>query len=172
LKLLDTSVIILFADFIFDWNCISHLYDIGEDLNTTPEVHQEYYQKSEAWMSEDLVKLFINQNKLKVLDINLTNSKDNFKNRFPKLNDGELSILSLGSLLKSENKSYYCVLDDKHARNAAKSMNLNLTGSIGMIEKIKFSNIWNDQELENIVNDINQSPFFVSEEILRVLINE
>lgn len=172
MKLLDTSVIILFVDFIFDWNCIPHLYDIGQKLTTTPEVNEEYYQKSEAWMIEDLVRKYIDQDKLRIIDTDLTESKDILKNRFPKLNSGELSILALGNLFKSDNMDYYCVLDDKHARSAANSMSLNLTGSIGMIEKIKHADIWDNKELKEIVNAINQSPFFVSEEILRVLINE
>lgn len=172
MKLLDTSVIILFADFIFQWECIDHLHNIKENLRTTTEVHGEYYSNSEAWMIEDILKDLINENKLKIIVCDLNDSKREIKHRFPNLHDGELSILSLGKFLKSEDINYYCVLDEKHARKAARNMDLKFTGSIGLLKKIKDSDIWDNSELKDLVEAISGSPFWVSEKVLMELYDE
>ena len=45
--------------------------------------------------------------------------------------------MSLALEYEKQDKEYYCVLDDKDARKIAKRLGLNLTGSIGLLIKLK-----------------------------------
>ena len=45
--------------------------------------------------------------------------------------------MSLALKYKEQKKEYYCVLDDNAARNVADRLNLNVTGSIGLLLILK-----------------------------------
>ena len=90
------------------------------------------------------------------------------KNRYPYLGNGELSILQWG-LNINEKVSYYCVLDDLHARKVAKKLNLSLSGSIGLILLLKDKNNYSSEKIEEIIESIKNCNFNISENILNKL---
>lgn len=171
MKLFDTSVLILFLDYIPDINCINILCDFGEDINITPEVYNEYSLNNESSLIrinhsdvENSINHYIDNNKIKIIKKEIESIKDKIRTRHPTLGKGEISIIALGILLN--NNDYYCVLDDKTARDVAIKYNLQLTGSIGLMIKIRDEDTWDDDELSQIVEKIRSSDFRVSDEIL------
>lgn len=171
MNFLDTSVIILFCDYIHHASCIDHLHSMGNKLNITKIVHGEYYQNTTLWLNNNLLKQYINDKKINVIKKDLIQTIEQLKIRYPNLHEGELSVIALGLSCKNSSRDYICVLDEKNARKVAQRLKLNLTGSIGLIKLIKDQNNWTENYLEGIITDIKNSPFFASDELLEVLRN-
>lgn len=51
----------------------------------------------------------------------------------------------------------------------AKELNLNFTGSIGIIKIIKDNYSWDNSKIDGIVKEIEASAFRVSDEVLEIL---
>jgi len=168
---LDTSVVILFSDYINHVSCIDHLHSMGNNLNISKIVHDEYYDETTLWLNSNILRQYIDDEKINIIERDLTDTIGKLKRRYPNLHEGELSVIVLGLLCKKYETSYICVIDEKDARKVAKRLNLNLTGSIGLIKLIKDENSWSKSYLESVIIDIKNSPFFVSDEVLEVLRN-
>lgn len=54
-------------------------------------------------------------------------------NRFFRLGSGEIAVLTEGEALGKSSQDYFCVLDDRLARQAAKKLELEYTGTIGLM---------------------------------------
>lgn len=171
MNFLDTSVIILFSDYINHISCINQLHKLGKDLKISKSVHDEYYHNTSLWLSDDQLKRDIDDKKIIVIKRDLSENIRKLYLRYPQLHEGELSIIALGILCKNLSKEYICVIDDKKARKVATTLNLNLTGSIGLIKFIKEKNRWSHECTSKVINEIDLSPFHVSEEILGELFN-
>lgn len=175
MKLCDTSAIIFFLKEIPEVNCINHLCYMREDLNISEEVYDEYHEDSlgKTLISRsDSITLdeYIEEDKIKLLIMEIGILKDKIKRRYPTLGQGELSIIALGLLMQEEHVNYSCVLDDGIARSAAAKYNLDLTGSIGLLIHIRDNNGWDNEKMECIINKIRLSDFRVSEKVLRRLL--
>ena len=165
MKLMDTSSIIFFLDEIPEYEFIITFSQNGEIMIITPVVENEYYEKSGNNTNSDY-----NLNNLlkdKILLKDNCEINEIFKKRYFKLGIGEKSIMSLALEYKEQNKEYYCVLDDSDARSIAEKLGLNLTGSIGLLLKLKEKGLIEDPN--EVVNKIRESPFRISEEILEGL---
>lgn len=165
MKLMDTSSIILFLEFISEYEFIIKLSETGEIMIITSDVEKEYYDK-----------VGINTNPNYNLN-NLLNShiiqkddciiNDMFKTRYFNLGIGEKSIMSLALKYKEKDEECYCVLDDKDARKIAQKLGLNVKGSIGLLLILKEKGL-----LENpkeVSEKISKSRFRISEKILEEL---
>lgn len=165
MKLMDTSSLILFIDFIPEYKFIIKLSESGEVMIITPEVEIEYCEKIEYRIDS-----YYNLNNLLTSQIIIKERckiNDIFKKRYFNLGSGEKSIMSLALEYKKQNKEYYCVLDDKNARNVAKNLGLNVKGSIGLILLLKEKGIIENPK--ELYNKIIKSPFRISDDILEVL---
>lgn len=160
MKLLDNSSLSFFIIDIPQFNCIVNLYNICESLNTSFAVKEEFDVNNVS----DLDK-YICENIIFVQDIDY----ETLKHRYPNLGKGELSIMQWGLNLSELNKPYCCILDDKKARKIANELNLNITGSIGLIFKLKKQGIYNDSQIEGIIHSIKDSKFRVGNSILNML---
>jgi len=172
MKFLDTSVIILFTDYIPQVCCIDHLHEISNDLKISKNVHNEYYQETTLWIDENILKKYIDNGKISIVKKDLTNDIKKLNLRYPNLHEGELSIIALGIICKNLTKEYFCVIDDKNARKIAKNLELELTGSVGLIKLIKNEKNWSSGYLDDVIENIKESPFFVSNDILKELKND
>jgi len=170
-NLFDTSPLILFIDFISQHRCIDHLYNLGEKINISQEVYDEYYYKTTYGVNNHLLNDYIENQKINVLEKDISKEVFRLYNRYPNLHQGELSTIAVGNICKDKKKNYLCVIDDKKARNIAKRLNLNLSGSIGLIKHLKNNNLFNNDDIDCIISDIENSRFFVSNEILMELKN-
>lgn len=173
MKLFDTSVLILFLTEIPEFDCINHLCYMNEDINISKEVYNEYnedYLKKKSISRSDLLDSntldnYIENDKIKLLVMEINSLKEIIKRRYPTLGQGELSIIALGLLVQGNN-NYCCVLDDGTARLVADKYNLELIGSIGLLIKIRDNNGWDNEKMQNIKNAIQASDFRASEELL------
>ena len=171
MNFLDTTVVILFTDYINHVSCIDHLYSMGKNLSISKIVHEEYYNGNTLWLNNDFLKQYIHDEKIIIIEKDLTETIERLKRRYPNLHEGELSVIALGILCQKHATDYVCVIDEKIARKVAKQLKLNLTGSIGLISQIKNKNNWSENYLESVIRDIKNSPFFISDEVLEALKN-
>ncbi len=172
MNFLDTSTVILFADYINHVSCIDHLHSMGNNLNISKIVHDEYYHETTLWLNNNTLRQYIDDEKIKIIKRDLTNTLEQLKRRHPNLHEGELSVIALGLFCQKNSNDYICVIDEKDARKVAKKLELNLTGSIGLIKLIKERNNWSENYLESVITDIKNSPFFISDAVLEVLRND
>lgn len=161
MKLLDNSCLSLFLLEIPEYGFLNELYDINESLNTTNHVKNEF----EVSDNRNRLDSYINKNMIHLEDIDYN---PQLKNRFPYLGNGELSIIQWGINLEG-NYSYYCILDDLHARKAAKKLNLSVSGSIGLIILIKNKKNYSSEQIEEIIESIRKSNFRINDRILNEL---
>ena len=166
MKLMDTSSIILFLEFISEYEFIIKFSENGELMIITGQVEDEYNEKKDSSINNS------NYNLNKLLEDGII-LKENceinslFDTRYFQLGNGEKSIMSLGLKYKEQSSEYYCVIDDKYARKVANKLNLNLKGSIGLLLLLKEKGV-----LENpneVVDKIRESPFRISNKILEEL---
>ena len=160
MKLLDNSSISLFILEIPEDDFLMELNKVNESLNITNHVKNEfkqsgYLEKLDKYLSNEIINL-------KNIDCS------SLKKRYPFLGDGELSIIQWGLNIKEDN-SYYCILDDLHARKVAEKLNLSLCGSIGLIILLKNKNDYSSEKIEEIINSILNSRFNISKNILNKL---
>lgn len=166
MKLMDTSSIILFLEFISEYEFLIKFSETGEIMIITGQVEEEYNSKKDSSINNPNYNL----NKLLNEGILLKEKceiNSLFDTRYFFLGKGEKSIMSLGLKYKEQSEDYFCVIDDKDARNVAKKLNLNLKGSIGLLLLLKEKGL-----LENpneVVDKIRESPFRISDKILEEL---
>ncbi len=82
-----------------------------------------------------------------------------FRNRHPRLHDGEVQVLLLGLKMDSESKSYWCLIDEGSARKIAMQNNLKLKGSKGLIFLLNDLGIITHEKKENLLNRLNHCNF-------------
>lgn len=165
MKLMDTSSIIFFLDEIPEFEFIITFSQNGEIMIITSVVEEEYYKKTISTINPNYnLNLLLSEGILLKEDCSINPM---IKNRYFNLGDGEKSIMSLALKYEEQGSKYYCVIDDKQARNIAKNLGLNVTGSIGLLLILKEKGL-----LENpndVVNKIKKSTFNISDEILEEL---
>ena len=104
-------------------------------------------------------------------------------NRYPYLHIGEVSSFVLFILNYNPENSYY-VTDDKAMRKSIEKIKVDelfhkligfsienyiYTGTIGLIIKLKNKKVLNGEDIENIIKNLNESSFRVSQELLEEL---
>ena len=166
MKILDSSVVILFLDDIDEEGCLYMLSEIGEILLLPESVYDEVLDEDTKSKMNSLISKGI------LRKIEGANCEENIlKRRFLTLGNGEINVLACGKNLQKQEK-IWCVIDETHGRNAAEKLGIPLTGSIGLIKILKEKRVLNEDKLKNIVNKIRESPFWIDKEILRGLLNE
>ncbi len=166
MKLMDTSSIILFLEYIPEYEFIITFSETGEIMIITPQVEEEYNIKRNHSIFNE------NYNLEKLIDEGIIIKKDSdinslFKNRYFFLGKGEKSIMSLALEYKEQSLDYYCVLDDKGARKIAFELGLNVKGSIGLLLLLKQKGML--QNPNEVVKRIKESQFRISDRILEEL---
>lgn len=166
MKLMDTSSIILFLEFISEYEFIITLSETGEVMIITTCVEKEYDEKKDSSINNPKYNL----NKLLEDEILIKKEceiNSLFNRRYFNLGKGEKSILSLGLKYKEQCVDYYCVIDDKDARKVAEKLGLNVKGSIGLLLLIKEKGLL--QNPNEVANKIRESPFRISDKLLEAL---
>lgn len=166
MKLMDTSSIILFLEYIQEYEFIFTFSNTGEIMIITPQVKNEYNYKKNPSIKNN------NYNLDKLLDNEIILKKDCeihdlFSKRYFYLGEGEKSIISLALEFKEQSRECYCVLDDKKARDVAINLNLKVKGSIGLLLLLKEKGLI--ENTNELVEKIRKSPFRISNKILERL---
>ena len=83
--------------------------------------------------------------------------------RFPYLGPGEVNVLAWGVHLKREGLPYRCVLDDKRARQAADTIQIEKTGTIGLLRFLEANLILTEDERLELETVLRETGFYYSE---------
>lgn len=105
--------------------------------------------------------------------------------RYPYLHTGELSSFLLALLaFELKHLKYYYVTDDNRAKKFIQGIHedkyfirqvgidfgkINVTGTIGLIRRLKDHGIINSQEINQIISDLETSTFYVTPELIKYL---
>ncbi len=166
MKLMDTSSLILFLEYIPEYEFLITFSETGEIMIITTQVEDEYNIKRDSSKFNENYNLetLINEGMIIKKDCEIHNL---FKNRYFKLGKGEKSIMSLALKYKEQSIDCYCVLDDKNARNVAFELNLNVKGSLGLLLLLKEKGLL--KNTNELVEKIRESPLWISDNILEEL---
>jgi predicted nucleic acid-binding protein len=138
LVICDTSCLILF-DKIKQLELLRRCYS---DIYVTPEIAEEFSQDLPDWIT---IRKATNQALQQTLN--------------QILDKGEASAIALTYDLSNT----LLVLDDLKARRVAKSLNLKITGSLGILVKAKEQG--HIEKLSPILKQVQQTDFRISEKI-------
>ena len=166
MKLMDTSSIILFLEFISEYEFIIKFSESGEVMIITAQVEEEYNEKKDSSIQNPNYNLD-NLLEKEIIIKKTCEINEIFKRRYFKLGIGEKSIMSLALEYQEQGHQCFCVIDDKYAREVAQKLELNVKGSIGLLVLLKEKGLLvNPNE---VVNKIRESPFRISDKVLGVL---
>ncbi|OPY26818.1 MAG: hypothetical protein A4E28_02291 [Methanocella sp. PtaU1.Bin125] len=168
MKILDTSVVILFLHDIDGKGYFTLLSQNNHHLHIPVSVYDEVLDSSQIHELDTL----ISRNVIIKLACNDPAEEKALRTRFPGLGNGEINVLCWGLKLKRSGARFFCVIDEKLGRSAATKLDLPVTGSIGLIKILKDDKLLNKEQLTRIVEDIRKSPFRVNEAVLRSLTDE
>lgn len=173
MKLLDSSVIILFLDDVDGEEYLRQLSEIGENLIVLDSVYNEVVNNEQPDSTiKSKIEALISRGILGKIESLNGEKEDLIRRRYPTLGAGEINVLAYGENLHHQNINFWCVIDEKIGRRTAKNMGLPLTGSIGLIKILKKKKKLNKNKLKDIMAKIKESPFWIDEEILGGLLDE
>jgi len=152
--ILDTSVLIAFYTELRKEHFLLSLQEHGYDM-----LVPEYVFRSE--MKSDYEKLdeAVKRNEITILSRIRDEDIEVLKGRFPSLNRGELEVIWWGMKLRSENELYACVLDDGKARKCAQRSEVEIIGSLGIIEILNDLEIISKEEKRRICETLRKKGF-------------
>lgn len=79
------------------------------------------------------------------------------------LHEGEASIIALAKELQEKGEKNVVIIDDLTARDIARSLSLEVTGTVGIILKALYSNLISKGESKNLLKVlIEETPFRIS----------
>jgi predicted nucleic acid-binding protein len=91
-------------------------------------------------------------------------------NRYLGLGPGELSVISIAKKLDS-NIEFYCILDDKSARNACKRLDIDKKGQIGLVAELVKEDRINKTKGTQILEEMKQGGTILPENHIELLGN-
>lgn len=121
---LDASLIISWCVELNDPVIFDHLLDAGfeplipdgvaEEIETRNDLTEHVFENSEIIESDET-------------------RREELTNRFFRLGSGEITVLVVGEELQKSDEEYICILDDRIARQAADKIDLEYTGTVGLL---------------------------------------
>lgn len=180
-KIIDNTVISASINEIRTINLIQ-LCSTQYDISTTSHVFTEAKNGFSKEVIEELsnyisVSNGMNQKFEEVLNW--------LEQRFPYLHRGELSTFLMAILNYSQaNKKYYYVTDDRRMRKTIPKIihnqhfismcgkqesEFNVTGTIGLIKRLHEKGTLTDEQIEEIINDLKDSTFYITQSVLNFL---
>jgi len=89
---------------------------------------------------------------------------ERLKQRYLGLGDGEIGVLSIALALKNSSPSHIVLLiDDYYARKIAKSLGLDVHGTLWLIQQLKMHNIITKENAIKIVKELPSHGFYIDE---------
>ncbi len=164
MKIIDSSMLILFLEEIDEANSLFILSSNGEDLRLPKSVYDEFN-------NYNTLDGFINDGVFDIIEGMSSEEEEKIKSRWPTLGSGEINVLAWAKRFKDINKEFFCVLDDLAARKACSEMGFPLTGSMGLLKILRNRGLLSHSQIIEIVQKIRESNFHISENILEDLLN-
>ena len=162
---LDASCLIAFySNNEMDSPFLLHkLVDCGYELVVPKKVYEEIDKGK-----KNTINILNNAIKTGVIrvDPNGSNEQVNkLKNRFPKLDDGEIQVIFLGDISKKNNDKYRCVIDEGPGRNIAKRMGLCLIGTLGILKLLSEHDVLNEEKRQILYKRLQKSNFRLNSKV-------
>lgn len=179
-KIIDNTVISASLKEITSINLIAKCLE-RYSLATSIEVHdetQEAFNKNMDCYKK--ISIFdMKENQLFIVLI------EYLSNRYPYLHKGELSSF-LVALIEYElkNKEYFFVTDDNKMKKitsrifqdesftnrlSQKQVKFNITGTVGLLKRLCYRNILTKTDIEKVVEDLKDSTFYITSELIKYL---
>lgn len=153
-KILDTSAIIAFYNELKIPEILYELNDIDYNITIPISVYNELKRPT-----FDAVKTGVDLGKITLLDPIQTNEIKSLKDRYPYLKNGELEVILWGTRLNLRQIKYFCILDDKHARDVATKNNIVYTGTKGLIKYLAKKGIVTTGQADTLITQLQQTNF-------------
>lgn len=155
MKILDSSLIIAIFDEICQPELIDKIIQLGHSIAIPASVH---YEIREDPAFTDIIRL-VEQDKIQILTQNTKEEISMFQKKSPGLGLGESDVMLSYQKLRKSNSKMYCVLDDKIARRKAAQLDIQFTGLLGLLKRMKEKNIIDSEEVNNIGHRLHASKF-------------
>jgi len=146
--IVDSSFVICLVEEVKDSFIYDNLQSLGYEFILPHRVINEVTSDS------SLFERITTESTVKDCDISIYTA---LENRFFRLGKGELSVLALGKEYHKNKKSYYCVLDDKIAREACQKIGLNMKGTIGLCNILIENKVMNHSKADQLIKDMKRS---------------
>jgi predicted nucleic acid-binding protein len=128
----------------------------GYQIILTEEVYNEL-KENEKTISK--VQPEIVKGNIRVQSIITQEELNNFRVRYPILGKGESSVILTALKLNDQKRRYYAVLDDDKARKVAAKLGVNLTGTYGLLKKLKEKGYLDEKQFNLCKQDMGRSKF-------------
>ena len=144
-KILDTSSIIMLIKEIE----APEIFEIISELGYKIEVLISVYGEIKGQFG--IVKKLVDLDMITILDkVHIENFIE-LKNKYPKLGNGELEVLTYGNFYENKGDiGYHCIFDDGLPRKVAVELGINCTGSVGLLNHICKSGCFLDDKIKYI----------------------
>lgn len=130
----------------------------------TEQVYGELQKNPET---KEIVNPEIEKGKIKVKNIVTQDECDFFKNRYPTLGMGEISIIQTALKLNKQGEKYYAVLDDGRARKVATKLGVKLTGTYGLLKSLKEKGCIDKENFELCKKAMASSSFRINFDMVK-----
>lgn len=157
MKILDASTLIAILYDLGRPDLIDSLLSLGHALAVAGHVAESELRSRET---REGVERMVRQGKTRIFAGSTATELRRMKRAFPGLGLGECDTLLLHERVRRQGKSY-CILDDKDARLAAKSMGIPFTGLLGLLSLLKKRGIVDEPEASEIVGDLRRAGFWM-----------
>ena len=157
MKILDASALIAILYDLGRPDLIDKLLELGHELAVAGHVAESELRSRET---KEGIKRLVRQGKIRILVGSTAAELQKIKKTFPSLGLGECDTLLSYEKVRPRGRSY-CILDDRGARLAAKSMGIPFTGLLGLLSLLKDRGIISECEASAIVKDLRRAGFWM-----------
>lgn len=156
MKLADSSCIVCVFTEINRPFILMEWIKRGYQIVITEQVHKELRDNERTY---NIVNPEISKGNINVNSNISEQELKTFRVRYPVLGLGESSIILTALKFQQEKKRYYAVLDDGNARKIASKLNVNFTGTYGLLKALKEKGYIDEQMYNQCKQEMEKSRF-------------
>ncbi|MDP2926453.1 MAG: hypothetical protein Q8N99_08805 [Nanoarchaeota archaeon] len=156
MRIFNASPLILILEEINEPDLLEKLFQLDEVLFVPERVNLEVSSQKARANLEKLLKM----GNLKICKNCNKDTFNFFQRRFPMLDDGELTVISLAYEYKD--KSCFVIIDEERGREVAKKLSLNVRGAFGLILELYNKQIIDKERLCSTCRKIDKSNFHIN----------
>jgi len=145
---IDASVLISWCDELSDRVIFEKLMDSGYSIVVPERVEEEVSGESELY-----------QDILSSCEVVQCDEEvyQKLNSRYVRLGSGELAVLTIGKGLEKQGEGYFCLLDDRRARDICRKIDLELKGTIGTLGLLVREGQIKLSEADSILSQMKES---------------
>ncbi len=154
MRVFNASPLILLLEEIDEPDIIKRLSEIDKELLIPERIIREIISPKAKKSLESLIK----EEVIKPCDNGDNETFSFLKNRFPMLDDGELTVISI----VYKNKNCFAIIDEYLGREVTKRLELNLKGVFGILLELYKSKKITKERLTKTCRKIDKSNFRIN----------